>query len=218
MTDPAAAAFVRHLAACPLVAILRGLPPGDAAAVGEALVGAGITIIEVPLNSPDPFASIERLAVRMGDAALIGAGTVLAPADISRVAAAGGQLIVSPGTDRLVIRAAKAEGMAAAPGCLTPTECFAALEAGADALKLFPAGLASPRVVEALRAVLPRTVPLIPVGGITPDAMAAYRIAGADGFGLGSALYAPGMNAAEVAARARAFTTALAEDGEGRGA
>ncbi|WP_066529061.1 2-dehydro-3-deoxy-6-phosphogalactonate aldolase [Erythrobacter sp. CCH5-A1] len=210
----AATPFARHLAACPLIAILRGLPPEDAEAVGEALVAAGITIIEVPLNSPAPFDSIARLAQRLGAAALIGAGTVLGVADVARVAEAGGGLIVAPNTDARVIRAAKAAGMAAAPGCLTPSECFAALEAGADALKLFPAEAASPAVVKALRAVLPRAVPLIPVGGIVPASMAAYRAAGADGFGLGSALYAPGMRAAEVAERARAFVTALAE-GEG---
>lgn len=214
MTD-AADTFARHLAACPLIAILRGLPPEDAADVGAALVAAGITIIEVPLNSPDPFASIARLAARLGEAALIGAGTVLGVADVARVAEAGGALIVAPNTDRQVIRAAKAAGMAAAPGCLTPTECFAALEAGADALKLFPAEAAPPAVVKALRAVLPRAVPLIPVGGITPSSMAAYRAAGADGFGLGSALYAPGMSAAEVKESARAFVAALAE-GEAR--
>ncbi len=214
MTD-AAATFARHLAACPLIAILRGLPPEDAADVGEALVAAGITIIEVPLNSPDPFASIARLAARLGEAALIGAGTVLGPADVARVAEAGGALIVAPNTDVHVIRAAKAAGMVAAPGCLTPTECFAALEAGADALKLFPAEMASPAVVRALRAVLPRDVPLIPVGGITPSSMAAYRAAGADGFGLGSALYVPGMSAAEFGQSARSFTAALAE-GEAR--
>ncbi|MCL9998923.1 MAG: 2-dehydro-3-deoxy-6-phosphogalactonate aldolase [Erythrobacter sp.] len=206
--------FARHLAARPLVAILRGLPPEDAVAIGEALVAEGITIIEVPLNSPDPLTSIARLAARLGGAALIGAGTVLGTGDVARVADAGGALIVAPNTDRLVIRAAKAAGMAAAPGCLTPTECFAALEAGADALKLFPAEMASPAVVKALRAVLPRDVPLLPVGGIIPASMAAYRAAGADGFGLGSALYAPGMSAAEVATRARAFTAALAEEAE----
>ena len=218
MTGTPSATFARFLAACPLVAILRGLPPEDAVAIGEALVAEGITIIEVPLNSPDPFTSIARLAARLEGRALIGAGTVLGIADVARVAEAGGALVVAPNTDRLVIRAAKAAGMAAAPGCLTPTECFAALEAGADALKLFPAAMASPAVVKALRAVLPRAVPLLPVGGIVPASMAAYRAAGADGFGLGSALYAPGMSAAEVATRARAFTAALAEEGEGQGA
>lgn len=217
MTDAHNDAFARHLAACPLVAILRGLPPEDAVAIGEALVAAGITIIEVPLNSPDPFTSIARLAERLDGAALIGAGTVLAVDDVTRVADVGGALVVAPNTAPAVIRAAKSAGMAAAPGCLTPTECFSAIEAGADALKLFPAEMASPAVVKALRAVLPRAVPLLPVGGIIPSSMAAYRAVGADGFGLGSALYTPGMSAAEVSERARAFTAALAEDWE-RGA
>jgi 2-dehydro-3-deoxyphosphogalactonate aldolase len=184
----APAAFARYFAACPLIAILRGLPPADADAVGEALIAAGVRIIEVPLNSPDPFASIERLAARFGDTALIGAGTVLDTADVRRVTAAGGALIVAPNTDTGVIRAAKAAGMACAPGCFTPTECFASLEAGADALKLFPAEALPPAGVKALRAVLPRDVPLIAVGGITPARIAAYRAAGTDGFGLGSAL------------------------------
>jgi 2-dehydro-3-deoxyphosphogalactonate aldolase len=203
--------FTRYFAACPLVAILRGLSPGEAEAVGAALVAAGIRIIEVPLNSPDPFGSIARLAARFGGEALIGAGTVLDPADVTRVAAAGGGLIVAPNTDPRVIAAARAAGMASAPGCFTPSECFAALAAGADALKLFPAEAAPPAVVKALRAVLPRDVPLIVVGGIVPDSIAAYRAAGADGFGLGSALYAPGMDAAEVGARARAFVAALGQ-------
>jgi 2-dehydro-3-deoxyphosphogalactonate aldolase len=206
-----AAQFACHLAATPLVAILRGLPPEQAEDIGAALVDAGVRIIEVPLNSPDPLASIARLAARFGGEALIGAGTVLDPADVVRIAEAGGGLIVAPNTDARVIRAAKAAGMVSAPGCFTPTEAFAALEAGADALKLFPAEAAPPAVVKALRAVLPRAVPLIAVGGITPGAMAAYRAAGADGFGLGSAIYAPGMTAAEVGTRARAFVTALAE-------
>jgi 2-dehydro-3-deoxyphosphogalactonate aldolase len=206
--------FARHFAACPLVAILRGLTPEEAEGVGEALIAAGVRIIEVPLNSPDPLDSIARLAARFGGEALIGAGTVLTPADAARVAEAGGGLIVAPNTDPRVIRAAKAAGLASAPGCFTPSEAFAALEAGADALKLFPAEAAPPAVVKALRAVLPRAVPLIAVGGITPAAMAAYRAAGADGFGLGSALYAPGMTAAEVGARARSFVTALEETPE----
>ena len=206
--------FARRFSACPLVAILRGLPPEQAEAIGDALLEAGVRIIEVPLNSPDPLASIARLAARFGGEALIGAGTVLDPADVTRIAEAGGGLIVAPNTDARVIRAAKAAGMASAPGCFTPTEAFAALEAGADALKLFPAEAAPPAVVKALRAVLPRAIPLIAVGGITPAAMAAYRAAGADGFGLGGALYAPGMTAAEVGQRARAFVAALGEGPE----
>ncbi len=206
------AAFARHFAACPLVAILRGLRPEEADAVGEALIAAGVRILEVPLNSPDPFASIARLSARFGTEALIGAGTVLDPADVIRVSAAGGGLIVAPNADPRVIRAAKVAGMVAAPGCFTPTECFTAIEAGADALKLFPAEAAPPAVVKALRAVLPRAVPIITVGGITPAALAAYRAAGADGFGLGSALYTPGMSAAEVGQRARAFVAALGSE------
>ncbi len=211
MTQANAQAFAHHLAACPLVAILRGLPPEQAEDVGAALIDAGLRIIEVPLNSPDPLVSIAHLAARFGGQALIGAGTVLDPADVTRIAEAGGGLIVAPNTDVRVIRAAGAAGMASAPGCFTPTEAFAALEAGADALKLFPAEAATPAVVKALRAVLPRNVPLIVVGGITPAGMAAYRAAGADGFGLGSALYSPGMTAAEVGQRARAFVAALGE-------
>lgn len=206
-----AQAFARHFAEAPLIAILRGLPPEHAEDVGAALIDAGLRIIEVPLNSPDPLVSIARLAARFGGEALIGAGTVLDPADVARIAEAGGGLIVAPNTDVWVIRAAKAAGLASAPGCFTPTEAFAALEAGADALKLFPAEAASPAVVKALRAVLPRDVPLIVVGGITPAGMAAYRAAGANGFGLGSALYSPGMTAAEVGQRARAFVAALGE-------
>lgn len=203
--------FARAFAQCPLVAILRGLTPGEAEAVGGALVEAGLRIIEVPLNSPDPFASIARLVRSFGNEALIGAGTVLDPDQVAQVADAGGRLVVAPNTDARVIRAARAAGMVCAPGYFTPSEAFAAIEAGANALKLFPAEAASPAVVKAQRAVLPRSVPLLVVGGITPGGMAAYRAAGADGFGLGSALYAPGLAADEVAIRARAFIDALAE-------
>ncbi|MCX9147926.1 2-dehydro-3-deoxy-6-phosphogalactonate aldolase [Erythrobacter sp. WG] len=210
MTNPAT--FARLLAQCPLVAILRGVRPEEVEGVGAALVEAGIRIIEVPLNSPDPLASIARLARACGADALVGAGTVLDPADVGRVADAGGRLIVSPGTDPEVIAAAVAAGMVAAPGYFTPSEGFAALRAGAHALKLFPAEAAPPAVVKAQRAVLPNNVPLLVVGGITPDRMAAYRAAGADGFGLGSAIYAPGMTAADVAARARAFVSALGQE------
>lgn len=203
--------FSRRFAQCPLVAILRGVTPDEVEGIGEALIAAGFGIIEVPLNSPDPLGSVARLARRFGEEALIGAGTVLDPADVARVADAGGQLIVAPNTDPRVIRAACAAGMVAAPGYFTPSEGFAALEAGAQALKLFPAEAASPAVVKAQRAVLPRDVPLIVVGGITPGTMAAYCAAGADGFGLGSALYAPGMSAADVGARARGFAAAIAE-------
>jgi 2-dehydro-3-deoxyphosphogalactonate aldolase len=204
----AAALFAHRFAECPLVAILRGLTPDVAEDIGAALVEAGVRIIEVPLNSPDPLASIALLARRFGEEALIGAGTVLSPEDVAQVAEAGGRLIVSPGTDPAVIAASVQAGLVAAPGFFTPSEAFAALGAGAHALKLFPAEAAPPAVVKAQRAVLPKDVQLIVVGGITPERMAAYREAGADGFGLGSALYTPGLSAGEVATRARRFVAA----------
>jgi 2-dehydro-3-deoxyphosphogalactonate aldolase len=203
--------FTRLFAACPLVAILRGVRPDEVEAIGAALVEAGIRIIEVPLNSPAPLESIARLARTSGGEALIGAGTVLDPADVARVAEAGGRLIVSPGTDYAVIAASVAARLVSAPGYFTPSEAFTAIRAGAHAIKLFPAEAAPPAVVKAQRAVLPKAVPLIVVGGITPEAMLAYRAAGADGFGLGSALYKPGMTAAEVGTNARAFVAALRE-------
>lgn len=196
------------LAALPLIAILRGLPPDDAEGVGDALVQAGFRCIEVPLNSPDPLISIDRLARRFGAGVLIGAGTVLSVEDVGRVADAGGQLIVMPHADTAVIRAAKARGLICVPGMLTPTEGFAALAAGADGLKLFPAEAAPPAVLKAMRAVLPAAVPVYPVGGITPERMADYRAAGAAGFGLGSALYKPGDAPRTVASAARRFAEA----------
>jgi 2-dehydro-3-deoxyphosphogalactonate aldolase len=205
----AATAFQAHFRHCPLVAIIRGVQPHEAEAIGGALVEAGFRLIEVPLNSPDPFDSIGRLARAFGDRALIGAGTVLDPADVARVAAVGGRLIVSPNSNPAVIRAGVTAGMACAPGYFTPSEAFAALDAGAHALKLFPAEAASPAVVKAHRAVLPAGVPLLVVGGVTPDSMAGWLQAGADGFGLGGALYRPGLSAADVAERARAFVAAL---------
>lgn len=201
--------FRRDFAACPLIAILRGVTPGEAVAIGEALVAAGIRVIEVPLNSPEPFESIARLATRLGEAATVGAGTVLDPADVGRVAEAGGRIIVSPSVNASVIVATVRAGLVSAPGYFTPSEAFAALDAGAHALKLFPAEGAPPVVVKAQRAVLPRGVPLIVVGGIKPETMAGYRAAGADGFGLGSALYAPGRSADETGAAAAAFVRAL---------
>lgn len=199
-----------HLGHCPLVAIIRGVTPDDAEAVGAAIFEAGIRIIEVPLNSPDPLRSIERLARRFGDLALIGAGTVLAPAQVKEVAAAGGRLIVSPNTNVEVIAAAAGSGLVSAPGYFTPSEGFAALAAGATALKLFPAEGASPAVLKAQRAVLPRDVPVLVVGGIAPDSMRPWRDAGANGFGLGSGLYKPGQTPAETAERARAFVAGAA--------
>ncbi|HEX8621450.1 MAG TPA: 2-dehydro-3-deoxy-6-phosphogalactonate aldolase [Allosphingosinicella sp.] len=195
----------RRLGECPLVAIIRGVTPGEAEATGEAFFEAGIRIIEVPLNSPDPLASIERLARRFGEAALIGAGTVLDPADVARVRDVGGRIIVSPNTFPPVIEAAAAAGLVSLPGFFTPSEAFRALRAGATGLKLFPAEGAAPPVVKALRAVLPRDVPLLVVGGVGPGTMWPWLDVGADGFGLGSGLYRPGQSAQETAAKARAY-------------
>jgi 2-dehydro-3-deoxyphosphogalactonate aldolase len=200
---------VKHwLARCPLVAILRGVRPDEVEAIGEALVAEGIAIIEVPLNSPEPIESIRRLAARFGDQALIGAGTVLDPADAARIAAAGGRLLVTPHADPEVVRAAKAAGMIAVPGFFTPGEAFALLKAGADALKLFPAEAASPAVLKALLAVLPKGTAVLPVGGIEAGNMAAWRAAGAAGFGIGGSIYRPGDTPETVAAKARALLAA----------
>ncbi|MCX7512797.1 2-dehydro-3-deoxy-6-phosphogalactonate aldolase [Frateuria sp. STR12] len=200
--------FKTWLEPLPLVAILRGLRPVEAVAVGEALVGAGFHILEVPLNSPSPLDSIRRLAERFGDRYLIGAGTVLDPAQVRDVAAAGGRLVVMPHADLAVIRAATQAGLHCVPGVATPTEAFAALAAGAGALKLFPAEHASPAVLKAWLAVLPAGTALLPVGGIAPDTMEPWLAAGAAGFGIGSSLYAPGRAADDVGARAQAFTRA----------
>jgi 2-dehydro-3-deoxyphosphogalactonate aldolase len=192
----------------PLIAILRGITPDEALPVGQALVDSGLRIIEVPLNSPQPLHSIEALAKALGERCLVGAGTVMSGAQVDEVASAGGRLIVMPHGDGAVIRAAKAQGLHCAPGIATPTEGFAALAAGADALKLFPAELLGPPVVKALRAVFPADTLFLPVGGITPHNMAAYAAAGASGFGLGSALYKPGITAQDVTAKAAAFVNA----------
>lgn len=194
-----------RLAELPLVAILRGLRPQEALPVGTALVEAGFRILEVPLNSPDPFASIEALATALRGRALVGAGTVTAPDEVDRLRRAGGGLVVMPHGDPLVIRAAKAAGLACTPGVATPTEAFAALRAGADALKLFPAETLGPAALKAWIAVLPPGTPVLPVGGITPETMRLWCQAGAAGFGLGSALYRPGYLPAAVAERAAAF-------------
>jgi 2-dehydro-3-deoxyphosphogalactonate aldolase len=201
-------ALHEHLAELPLIAILRGVEPDQAVAIGRALIAAGFRAIEVPLNSPQPLQSIEALATEFGDRALIGAGTVLDPADARRIAGVGGRLIVMPHADPAVIRAAKAHGLLCVPGVATPTEAFGALAAGADALKLFPAEALPSAVVKAWRAVLPADVWLLPVGGIAPESMAAYLAAGANGFGLGSALYQRGMHPAAVGARAERFAAA----------
>jgi 2-dehydro-3-deoxyphosphogalactonate aldolase len=192
----------------PLIAILRGVKPDEALAIGQVLFDLGLRSIEVPLNSPEPLESIRRLADTFGNEALIGAGTVLSMAEVSAVADAGGRLIVSPNMDTSVIGAAKRLGLVSGPGVATPTEALAALAAGADFLKLFPAELLTPPIVKAWRAVLPPQTTLIPVGGITPESMAAYRSAGATGFGLGSALYRPGQTATQVEARAREYLAA----------
>ena len=199
--------FAQALRTLPLVAILRGLPNGDALAIGAALAAESWRLIEVPLNSPQPLASIEAMSAALPDA-LVGAGTVLTTAQVRDVHAAGGRLVVAPNFDAEVVRAAVQLGMVCLPGVATITEAFAALAAGASALKLFPAEMLTPPVVKAWRAVLAPDTVLLPVGGITPAGMAAYRAAGANGFGLGSALYKPGQDAATVGAQARAFIAA----------
>ncbi|HRY25615.1 MAG: 2-dehydro-3-deoxy-6-phosphogalactonate aldolase [Geminicoccaceae bacterium] len=199
------------LATLPLVAILRGLRPDDAEAVGAALVEAGFRLIEVPLNSPDPFKSIEKLARRFGDTAVIGAGTVLETAAVGRLRDAGGELVVMPHADVEVIAEAKAQGLVCVPGIATPTEAFAALAAGADGLKIFPAEILPPKAVKAMLAVLPKGTRLLPVGGIEPATMAGYVAAGAAGFGLGSALFKPEFEPAEIGSRASAFVDAWGE-------
>jgi 2-dehydro-3-deoxyphosphogalactonate aldolase len=202
--------FDTAFAQCPLVAILRGVRPEECEAIGDALYEGGIRIIEVPLNSPDPLASIERLSGKFGDDVLVGAGTVLRTEQVGEVAQAGGRLIVSPSTNRDVIRASVAAGLFSCPGFFTPSEAFAALDAGAHALKLFPAEGASPTVVKAQRAVLPQELRLIVVGGVGPDNMAPWLEAGANGFGLGSGIYKAGQTPDQTLAKARAFVAALA--------
>ncbi|WP_376092603.1 2-dehydro-3-deoxy-6-phosphogalactonate aldolase [Roseomonas sp. CCTCC AB2023176] len=197
-----------HLARSPVVAILRGIRPEEAVPVGEALVEAGVTVLEVPLNSPEPLRSIEAMVRRFGSDALVGAGTVIGAAAVGQVADAGGQVIVTPHADPAVVRTAKARGMLALPGFFTPGEAFALLEAGADGLKLFPAEAASPAVLKALLAVLPRGTMVLPVGGIGADNIPAWRAAGAAGFGVGSSIYKPGDTAADVTAKARALRAA----------
>ncbi len=203
------AAFDAAFARCPLIAILRGVKPDEVEAIGDALVEAGFTLIEVPLNSPEPLDSIGRLADRLKGRAVVGAGTVLATADVVAVADVGGTMIISPNTNVEVVAATAGAGLVSLPGFATPSEAFAALAAGASALKLFPAEAASPAVLKALGAVVPGGTRLLPVGGIAPDNMAPWLAAGAAGFGLGSALYKPGMAASEVGDRARAFIASL---------
>jgi 2-dehydro-3-deoxyphosphogalactonate aldolase len=207
--------FGAAFAACPLIAILRGIEPGEASEHARALYDAGFRIIEVPLNSPAPFESIAAIRSVLPRDAIVGAGTVLRPELVDTLAAAGGELVVMPHADAAVIRAAKAAGLACAPGVATPTEAFAALAAGADALKMFPAEQLGTHVVKAWRAVVPKRVPIVPVGGISPDNMQPFLAAGADGFGLGSALYRPGQPADETIRRAHAFVEGLHAAREG---
>lgn len=201
--------YQAHFEQRPLVAILRGILPAEVEAVGEALCDAGFTLIEVPLNSPDAIDSIGRLAARLAGRATVGAGTVLSIEQVRAVADAGGQMIISPNADLGVIAATVERGLVSLPGVFTPSEAFAALNAGATGLKLFPAEAASPAVLKAWRAVIPASVPIIPVGGITPDNMAQWLAAGASGFGFGSALYSAGLDAVTVAARAARFISSF---------
>ena len=199
----------RYLDQCPLVAIIRGVTPDEAEAIGDAVFEGGIRIIEVPLNSPDPLTSIERLAKRFGERVLVGAGTVLRAEDVGRVRGAGGRLIVSPDINPEVISAAASAGLVASPGYFTPSEAFTAIRAGATALKLFPAEGASPAVLKAQLAVIPRNVPILTVGGVKPDNMRPWLDAGASGFGLGGGLYQPGQSSEETLQKARAYVDGL---------
>ena len=201
--------FSEALVRCPLVAILRGVKPSEAVEIGEALVDASFAIIEVPMNSPDPLESISLLVKAFGAKMLVGAGTVTSADQVIEVGEVGGRLIVMPHADASVVQAAKAGGLYALPGFATPTEAFAMIAAGADGLKLFPAEANPPKALKALRAVLPKKMPVLPVGSITTDNMAEYWTAGANGFGLGSALYKAGAIPAQVSAAAAQFIAAL---------
>jgi 2-dehydro-3-deoxyphosphogalactonate aldolase len=199
------------LAPTPLVAILRGVTPDEADSIAAVIVEAGFGAIEVPLNSPDPLASIELIARLLGDKVLVGAGTVLEPGQVDEVAEAGAKLVVAPNADHAVIERATKLGLIAVPGVATMTEAFAALKAGASGLKLFPGEALGPDIVKAWRAVLPKETQLYPVGGITPERIGSYRRAGANGFGIGSALYKPGASVDEVARAAQTFVKAWNE-------
>ncbi len=194
---------------CPLVAILRGVQPAEAESIGSALERAGISIVEVPLNSPDPHESISILSRSFGSRMLIGAGTLTEPSQVETVAAAGGRLIVTPHADTAIVRAAKAVGLFAIPGFFNPTEAFALLQAGADAIKLFPAEVLGPPMLKALRAVLPKQAMVIPVGGVGAEQIAPWMAAGALGLGVGSAIYKPGDDARAVEAKAQALVAAV---------
>lgn len=198
-----------YLDQCPLVAIIRGVTPAEAAAIGDALYEAGIRIIEVPLNSPDPLASIEKMAAKFSDRVLVGAGTVLKAEDVGRVRDVGGRIIVSPDTNPDVIAAAASADLVSSPGYFTPSEAFAAIRAGATALKLFPAEGASPAMLKAQLAVIPRNVPVLAVGGIKPDNMRPWLDAGASGFGLGGGLYQSGQSPEDTLTKARAYVEGL---------
>jgi 2-dehydro-3-deoxyphosphogalactonate aldolase len=199
----------RYLDECPLIAIIRGVTPKDAEAIGDAIYEGGIRIIEVPLNSPDPLRSIELLASRLGDRALVGAGTVMSSGQVQQVRDAGGRIIVSPDTNVEVIAASADAGLVSSPGYFTPSEAFAAIRAGAHTLKLFPAEGGSPALLKAHLAVLPKDIPVLAVGGIKPDNMRPWLDAGARGFGLGSGLYKPGQSAAETLEKARAYAAGV---------
>ena len=214
MSDiPITERFAAANTALPLVAILRGIRPEEAEAAAHCLFDAGFRLIEVPLNSPDPFTSIATMRRVLPMDALVGAGTVLNATQMQQLKDCGGELAVMPHADTALIRQAKQLGMLCVPGVVTPTEAFAALDAGADALKLFPAELVTPPILKAIRVVLPKGTRLLPVGGITPDNMKPYRDAGAAGFGLGSALYSPGISTADLAERAGAFVAAWKQVG-----
>ena len=202
-------AFFSAIEKHPLVAILRGIKPTEVVDVAEILIEKDFKIIEIPLNSPDPIRSIELLTHYFENHAIIGAGTVLDEASIRSIAEAGAKLVVMPNGNGIVVKAAKDRGLIAIPGIATPSEAFAMIEAGADALKLFPAEGIPPSVLKAMKAVLPSTVPILPVGGITPEKMNDYLKAGAIGFGLGSALYKPGMTLRDIRKNAEAFNQAL---------
>lgn len=205
----ALAEFKDGLAAFPVVAILRGVRPDEVVAVTEALVSEGVRIVEVPLNSPEPLISIAALTEAFAGRALIGAGTVLSVGDVERVAAAGGRLVVSPNTNTAVIAATKRLGLVSSPGFQTPTEAFASLDAGADVLKYFPGEAATPAIVRALSAVIPKSVPILIVGGVAADTIDRWTDTPVAGFGIGSSLYKPGDSAATVGAKAKAFAAAL---------
>lgn len=207
-------AWAKVLSQTPLIAILRGVRPAEAVDIAQALLDGGFLCVEVPLNSPEPFRSIALIRERFDGRLVSGAGTVLSPGDVAQAHAAGAQIIVSPNADRAVIAATKAAGMISLPAFFTPTEAFAALAAGADALKLFPAEASQPRTLKAIRAVLPPSTPVFPVGGVDPGSIKAWRDAGAGGFGVGSALYRPGATPSQVRTQAEAFVAAYrASDG-----